>query len=258
MTFQEKVRTGMPLCGAHVHVCDVIPTEIFASLGYDYIWIDMEHTTLSPEQVHHHIIAARNEGSAAVVRVPVHDLTMTKRVMEIGPDGIVFPMVHDAKEAEELLSWTLYPPSGARGCGPKAAVRYGIDNEPDFYRNGHEKTCRFIQIEQKSAVDDIERIASIPYIDGCVLGLLDLSGSRNALGDMYTTDNLSLAKHVADTMKKHGKTAGISTGATDTETLTMLYNMGINMISAGADFEYVVKLGRQTKELMKKIQGGKK
>ena len=75
---------------------------------------------------------------------------------------------------------------------------------------------------------------------------------------MYTTDNLSLAKHVADTMKKHGKTAGISTGATDTETLTMLHNMGINMISAGADFEYVVKLGRQTKELMKKIQGGKK
>lgn len=256
MTFQEKVRARIPLWGAHVHFADVVPTEIFSALGYDYIWVDMEHTTLTPEQVHHHILAARNEGVACVVRVPVHDLTITKRIMEIGPDGIVFPMVKNAEEARELISWTMYPPLGARGCGPKAAVRYGIDNEPEFYKNGHIKTCRFIQIERVSAAEETEQIAAIPGVDGCILGLLDLSGSRNALGDMYSTDNLSYAIKVAKAMEKHGKTAGISTGSTDTETLTMLKNIGLNMISAGADFEYIVKLGRETKERMERITGG--
>ncbi len=256
MTFQEKVRKRTPLWGAHVHVSDVIPTEIFAALGYDFIWIDMEHTTLSPEQVHHHILAARANGAPAIVRVPVHDLTITKQIMEIGPDGIIFPMVRDAQEAAELLSWTLYPPLGARGCGPKAAVRYGLDSEPDFYKNGHEKTCRFIQIEQKSAVEDIEKIALLPGLDGCILGLLDLSGSRNMLGDMYSAENLALAKRVADAMRAHGKTAGISTGATDAKTLTLLKDLGINMISAGADFEYVAELGRKTLAQLRRIQGG--
>ena len=236
-----------------VHLSDVIPTEIFAALGYDYIWLDMEHTTLTCEQVHHHMLAARNGGSAAIVRVPVHDLTYTKRIMEMGPDGIIFPMVTGYEDAKELLSWTLYPPLGARGCGPKAAVRYGIDNEPDFYKNGHVKTCRFIQVELESAAREIEKIVTIPHLDGVILGMHDLSGSIGRLGDVFSKENLKLAQHTVDVCRANNITVGTATFAIDKETLTRYHDMGMNMITTGSDYDFILKLGRETLETMQGI-----
>ena len=81
-----------------------------------------------------------------------NDLTYTKRVLEMGPDGIIFPMVRSAEEAETLLSCTLYPPYGSRGCGPQRAVRYGFDNEAAYVRSRPMDLCRFLQIESKAFI----------------------------------------------------------------------------------------------------------
>ena len=240
MDIKEKVQRAQPVLGTHVHLSDTCITEIFASLGYDFIWVDMEHTTLSPEQVRSHILAAKAHGCPVIVRVPVDDLTNTKRILEMNVDGIVFPMVKDYEHAKRLIDQTLYPPYGTRGCGPKGAVRFGIDDEPTYYKEGHLKLCRFVQIEQKSAALDAERIASIPYLDGCVLGMHDLSGSIGRLGDVFCEENVELAMLGVNAFKRAGKTVGVSTGATDIETLTRYHDMGINMIACGADFSYLV------------------
>lgn len=254
MTIKEKVQKAMPLWGTHSHLTDAIVTEIVANLDYDYIWIDMEHTVLSCEQVHHHIMAAHAKNKPAFVRVPVNDLTYTKRIAEMNVDGIIFPMVQDAKHAKDLLDWTLYPPYGKRGCGPKGATNYGLDNEMEYYKEGHlNKLCRFVQIEQESAAMDAKAIAKLPYLDGCVLGMHDLSGSHGRLGDIFCDKNLDLAKRAIDAFRSEGKTVGISTGAVDVETLTFYKNMGINMITAGADFEYILRGAINTLETMKAI-----
>lgn len=256
MTFKEKVTAALPMTGTHVHLTDSIVTEIFASLGYDYIWVDMEHTHLSCEQVYHHMLAARAGGTPVVVRVPKDDLTVTKRIMEMGPDGIVFPMVRDAAHAKQLLDNTLYPPYGTRGCGPKSATRYGLDSEPYYYGQGHlEKHCRFVQIELKSAAEDAEAIANLPYLDGCILGMHDLSGSINRLGDVFCEENLALANKAIAAFKAAGKTVGVSTGAFDPETLARYHNMGVNMITTGADFDYLLKKGQETLATMRKVRG---
>ena len=240
MNIKEKVEKHLPILGTHVHLSDTCITEIFASLGYDYIWVDMEHTTLSPEQVRAHIMAAKAHGATVFVRVPVNDLTNTKRIIEMNVDGIVFPMVKDYEHAKQLIESTLYPPLGTRGCGPKGAVRFGIDDEPTYYKEGHLKLCRFVQIELKSAALDAERIASIPYLDGCVLGMHDLSGSIGKLGDVFCEENIKLAMMGVKAFEKAGKTVGVSTCASDTETLTRYRDMGINMITSGADYAYLV------------------
>jgi len=254
MTFKEKIESCSAVCGTFVHISDLMVSEILGSLGYDFAWIDMEHTTLSCEQVRNHIVALRGAGTPAIVRVPVHDLTNTKRILEIGPDGIIFPMVHSYEEAEELISWTMYPPYGERGCGPKGAVRYGLDSEPDYYANGHKKFCRFIQIETKSIVDDIEKIAKMPYLDGCILGMHDLSGSIQRLGDIFCEENLALVMHSIEVLRANNKTVGVATFATDNETLERYHNMGINMITTGADYEYIRKGGLDTLKLIREIQ----
>lgn len=254
MNIKEKITAGLPVCGMHINLSDPCVTEIAASLGFDFLWIDMEHTTLSCEQVHMHLLAARSAGTAVFVRVPADDFTITKRVLEMGPEGIIFPMVRNAEHAARLIAYTLYPPFGNRGCGPKGAVRYGIDDEKKYYGEGHLNLCRFVQIELKEAALDAERIAAIPYLDGCVLGMHDLSGSIGRLGDIFCEENIRLASLAVRAFRNAGKTTGISTFSTDPEIWKRYRDMGMNMISAGADYDFILQSARKTAETLKAVQ----
>ena len=251
MTIKEKVLAAMPICGTHVNLSDPIVTEIFSSLGYDFIWADMEHTSLSCEQVYHHLLAARAYQTPFFVRVPADDLTVTKRVLEMGIDGIIFPMVKNAEHAKQLLDYTLYPPYGKRGCGPKGAVRYGLDDETAYYGNGHLNLCRFVQIEQASAAKEAAQIAAIPHLAGCVLGMHALSGSINRLGDIFCEENLSLANKAIQAFAAAKKTVGISTFSTDPVILNRYRSMGINMLTSGADYDYILRKAQDTLKNLK-------
>lgn len=254
MTLKEKIRTGMKLNSISVNLLDASVTEMCSYLGYDFVWLDMEHTQITYENVYNHIIAAKAGGTPIIVRVPENDLTATKKVLEMGTDGIIFPMIQDYEHAKELLSWTLYPPYGKRGCGPKGAVRYGLDNESEYYKEGHLELCRFIQIERESAAEVAEKIAKIPFLDGCFLGMHDLSGSINDLGNIFSERNLQLADKAVRAFKDEGKSVGVLTYATDEETLSRYDEMGINIIATGADYEYIVRGARDTLKRIKKIQ----
>ena len=201
------------------------------------------------------LVAAKSVGKQSIVRVPQNDLTYTKKVLEMGPDGIIFPMVYNAKEAEELLSYTLYPPYGSRGCGPQRAVRYGVDDELAYFKSGPMNLCRFLQIECESFVNELDKIVDNPYIDGFILGLADLSGSINEIGNLFGEKNLRLAEKAIDIATKHNKIVGSATLATDEKTLSLLYDMGIRMITCGADFNYIVNGARKTFETIKKVIG---
>ncbi|MGI6714419.1 MAG: HpcH/HpaI aldolase family protein [Bacilli bacterium] len=256
MNFRKLVKDRAQLCGTHVSLTDPAISEIFGAVGFDYLWIDMEHTELTPEIVHRHIMAAKSQGTPCLVRVPVHDLTNTKRLLEIGPDAIVFPMVQNYEDAKELLSWTLYPPFGKRGCGPRNAVRYGLDDEVYYRNQGHiEKMARLVMIETQTAVDDIEKIASLAYLDGVIVGMFDLSGSINQLGNIYCEKNIEMLKKVIASCKKHKISCGISLTASDTETIKFFYDLGVNMISVGADTDWLGRGAKVARENLRKIQG---
>lgn len=240
MTLKEKVKKCEKIIGTHVHLTDAAVSEMISYLGFDYIWIDMEHTGLSVKDVYNHMMAAKAGGTPTLIRVPVNDLTYTKRIVEMGPDAIVFPMVKDFEQTKELLDWTLYPPRGKRGCGPKSAVKWGIDDELDFYQNGSMNMCRFIQIETKSAVDDIEKIAKLEYLDGCIFGLFDLSGSIGELGNVFCDKNLAIVKKVISVLKENNKCIGISFGTSDPEKLKFLDSLGINMLTTGFDYGSII------------------
>lgn len=254
-TLKEKVKACEKICGTHVSMADPSSCEIIGNLGYDFIWVDMEHSFLSEKDVFIHANAARATGTPIIVRVPQHDLTVTKRMMEIGVDGIVFPMIHNAAEMEEMLSYTLYPPYGQRGFGPQRAIRYGLDDVETYIGEGHiNKVCRFVQIEHISAVKEIEQIASHPYLDGIIFGPYDLSGSINQLGRPYDTDTTDMIKHVIKVLKKHGKSVGVSTGSSSPDIIKHWNNLGINMISAGADYDYVLSGAQKTLSVLHSVQ----
>ena len=92
-TLKEKILAGEKIVGTHVQLSDPAICEIVGRLGYDYIWVDLEHTYMSYKDLLCHISAAHSAGTPVIVRVPQNDFTVTKKVMEMGPDGIIFPMI---------------------------------------------------------------------------------------------------------------------------------------------------------------------
>ena len=74
MKLKEKVEKRLNIIGTHVNLIDANITEIFGKLGYDFIWVDLEHTRISMDSLYEHILAARSTGTPVVVRVPADDL----------------------------------------------------------------------------------------------------------------------------------------------------------------------------------------
>ena len=252
---KEKIKAGKPMCGTHVLLSDPAICEIFGRMGYDYIWVDMEHSALSFREVYNAMNAANLRGTPVIVRVPQDDLTFTKKVMEMGPDGIIFPMVNTPEEADRLIGYTLYPPYGNRGFGPLRAVGYGAIDAKEYTSQGHlDEVCRFVQIESKTAIENLERMAENPYIDGFIFGPVDLSGTLGCLTEVLDEngETQKWMRRAIEILKSRGKYVGISYGDTRPEVIAHWHDMGINMISVGSDFDYIYKLGVSALETLRK------
>lgn len=236
---KQKILNGEKTIAMHHNLTDIGVAKIIGLAGYDFIWIDMEHSYFSYETLLEHIIAIQATGTPVVVRVPQDDLTATKKILEMGVDGIIFPMVKNADEANRLIAMTLYPPYGNRGFGPINAIDYGFKDAKEYVDHNHEKMCRFIQIEHKEAVEDLDEIIKNPYIDGYILGPCDLSGSYDMMNDVYSEKISDVIRGVVDKLHKAGKYVGLATGDIRIEVLEHWKSMNIDMMAAGADFDYM-------------------
>ena len=205
---KDKIKRGEKLIGSYVQLADPNISRIMGLAGFDFIWVDFEHSYMSYETLLSHILALRSTGSPVVVRAPQNDLTATKKIVEMGVDGIIFPMVRTADEANTAIANTLYPPYGARGFGPMGAIDYGMRSVPDYIANTRDELCRFIQIEHKDAIEQLDEITQTIQ---------------------ETVDRLHAA----------GKYVGIASGGIADAVLAHWSSFGVEMLCGGADFDYL-------------------
>ena len=252
--FRESLKSGKKLFGTHICLNDYRICEILGKIGFDYLWIDMEHTPADFHTVKQHLIAARSAGNtASVVRVTWNDIPSIKRVLEMGPDAIVVPMVNSVEEAQRMIDTCIYPPEGKRGFGPSRAVSYGIDDVREYIENTSKETVRLAMIESKEAVAVMEEMAKIPYLDGFVIGPMDMSGSVGELGYALTGEKTNqLIEQAVKKAHSAGKPIGLSTGAADAKELTHWLSKGIDFISASTDIAGVINSAKNVLETMKK------
>lgn len=236
---KDKIKNKEKLVGMYVQLSDISIARIAGLAGYDFVWVDTEHSYMSSETLLGHIIAIRATGTPVIVRAPQDDLTATKRILEMGVDGIIFPMVRSKEEADRVIASTLYPPHGDRGFGPMNAIDYGLKNVSEFIKSNREELCRFIQIEHKDTVEALDEIMKNEYIDGYVLGPNDLSGSYGMLGNVFCDEMTAVIKGVVDKLHENGKYAAIASGGYSEEVINHWSSFGAEMLSAGADFDFI-------------------
>lgn len=241
---KERVIRGEKLVGTIVSLTDSANAEIFGTLGYDFVWIDMEHTAIGYPEALAHMNACRAAGASAVVRVPQNDLTATKKILDMGPEGIIFPMVRSAEETDALISMTLYPPRGTRGFGPMRAIGYGDTDAKAYTDEGHLDLCRFIQIEHIDCIRALSEIVKNPYIDGYIFGPNDLSGSLGCMGEPFADAVTDAMKEAIAILRANGKYIGLAVGHS-AESLAHWSQFDVDMIASGADWNFLYELGKK-------------
>ena len=169
------------------------------------------------------------------MRIPWNDAILAKRVLEMGPDGIVFPMVNTAEEAKRAMDACLYPPLGTRGFGPFRAIAYGMNDIDAYIAEGSLSMCRFVQVETAEAVENLEAKARVLYVDGFILGPCDLSGSFGMLNRAFEGETDRLINLAIQKAHSAGRPIGVSTGSDKPDVLAHWLNKGVDFISAGTD-----------------------
>ncbi|MBQ9083697.1 MAG: aldolase [Clostridia bacterium] len=248
---KEKIRSGAKIRGSLVCLTDPCMCEIMGRIGFDCVWIDTEHSYMSDRDVLCHLNAARASNVASLVRLPQHDLTTTKRILEMGPDGILFPMVTSLAEFNELMAMTLYPPLGTRGFGPMRAIGYGADDAKEYVTRGQLDLCRFVQIEHIGMIEELEEIAKNPYLDGFIFGPNDLSGSLGEFLNVFGETTMTAIRRAIEIARRHGKCVGLA-GGFDEATIRTWSELGLDLLFAGADWNFVYSQGKQVLDTLTK------
>ena len=246
----EKLKARKTALGTHVTLTDSSITEMMGDVGFDYIWIDTEHSAISLEALEHHLLACRATGTSALVRIPSVNAIKAKPVLEMGPDGIVFPQVNSYELALEAVKACMYPPKGNRGFGPRRAMHFGANMTLTDYLKMADRILKILQFEHIDALKDLDRILSIEDLDVILLGPCDLASSMGHINDWHhpevekVVDELFLKAH------KTGKKVGVSFGACDADEMMRYKKRNVDMISIAADTDYIVNGAKQTYKTM--------
>jgi 2-dehydro-3-deoxyglucarate aldolase/4-hydroxy-2-oxoheptanedioate aldolase len=181
--------------------------EIMVSAGFDWVLIDMEHSTLALSDVHN-LLSAGGDKLIKIVRVPGNDEIWIKRVLDLGCDGILVPMVNSAEAAASAVAAALYPPAGRRSVGVGRAHGYGPGFK-DYVSAANSKIILMLQVEHIDAVRDIDRIIATPGLSAIFIGPYDLSASMGLAGQVTHPDVVAAISLVKKKCNDNGIPYGI-------------------------------------------------
>jgi len=181
LDIKQRLRAGGIVYSAWLTFSSPPIAEVIAGYGFDVLLIDMEHTAIGLETLELVIAAVSRWDPVTIVRVPDHNPALIKRVLDIGADGIMAPMVMNAEQARGLVAAAKYPPVGRRGFGPRRTSDYFRNAR--YFDEANDCTFVMLQIEHNEAARVAHEIAAVPGIDVLCLGPADLAVSCGHLHD---------------------------------------------------------------------------
>ncbi len=169
---KRLLAAGRPALGLFVSSASPLVAEIVGSLGFDWTLIDLQHGENNLGNLSGMLTAVSATPATPFVRVPVNDAMLIGRALDLGAYGIVVPLVNSGAEAEAAVHAAQYPPRGGRSWGPIRGALYG---GADYFAGAGEEILLFAMLETAEGVANARDILATPGIDGCYVGLNDLS-----------------------------------------------------------------------------------
>jgi 4-hydroxy-2-oxoheptanedioate aldolase len=208
---KQALRAGQPSVGTWLSLGSITAARFLARAGWAWLTVDLEHSLVDWETATHMFAAIADAGCTALARVPANRHDHIKRVLDNGAHGVVVPMVNSRDEALAAVAACRYPPAGNRSVGGSVHALNFHTTASDYYARANDEVIVVLQCEHIRAVEDADRIFSVPGIDAIFVGPNDLAASmRGPDGRPPTAEaTTQVMRQILAACRKHGVPAGL-------------------------------------------------
>lgn len=239
--FKAALAQKRRVFGTWLMMDNPVTAEALSYAGFDFLVVDMEHSATDVRQARAQLQAIQGGGAAAVVRLPASEPVVAKKVLDLGAQTLMFPMIQSAEEARRAVASTRYAPEGIRGMAAMhRASRYTLVDR--YLENAASELCVTVQIETAQAVANAAAIAAVPAVDGLFVGPGDLSASLGLIGQVSHAKVVENVARVLEAAHKAGKPAGIL--AANEDLCEKYAKMGFDFVAVASDLAFLMRSAR--------------
>ena len=201
-TVKTKLANGQQVVGGTVSTPDPDIYCAMANAGFDFLWIEMQHSPLTYTDVARMIRVCPGP-ALPFVRVPDATEGDIQKATDMGAVGIIIPMVDSVEKVENAITFSKYPPLGRRSQG---GGQYGTIWGRGYRQTANDNIMIIAMIENPQGVEIVEEIANMEHVDAVFAASSDL-GSFTGLrqGD---PDYEAMVTRIKDATLAAGKYLG--------------------------------------------------
>lgn len=171
-TVKQKLAAGKQVVGGTVYVPNPDTYCAMANSGFDFLWIEMQHSPMTYQDVARMVMACKGAPAMPFVRVPDATEGDIQKATDLGAVGIIIPMVDDVEKVKNAIKFAMYPPKGKRSLG---GGQYGALYGPDYRQIANDNMMIVAMIESPAGVKIAKQLAAIPEVDVVFVASTDLS-----------------------------------------------------------------------------------
>ena len=242
---RAALREGAPVLGAWLQLNDAFSAELLASVGFDWLLVDMEHGPIPFEAAASIVTAVRTTHCTPFVRPAWNEASHIQRALDLGCSGIIVPVVNSAEDARRVVVDARFPPLGERSRGGlRPTLAFGTD-AMTYFERANASLIVLVQIETQKAIDNVDEIVAVDGVDGIFLGPNDLAASHaKRWPDVWEKDAayMDAVARAAASARGAGKIAGFL--ARDAAMVKRSAELGYNFIGVSSDVNYLAGAAR--------------
>lgn len=204
---RHKLSSGICSIGSWMQIPNSSVAEIMGQSGYDWVAVDLEHGSISVNQLPDIFRALELGNTLPLVRLAEAQAKDCKQALDAGAGGVIVPMVEDSNQLEFIRDYCRWPPSGKRGVGFSRANLFGKFFEE--YIEEAQKPLLIAIIESIKAVDNLESILQVKGLDAVLIGPYDLSASMNLTAKFENKEFLHIIEKIHSLSNQYSIACGI-------------------------------------------------
>jgi 4-hydroxy-2-oxoheptanedioate aldolase len=195
--------------GCWLSMATPVSAEIAGGAGFDWCLIDGEHAPNDLAAIRGQLMALNGSAASTVLRVPFGEAWILKRVLDLGVQSILVPMIDTGEQARAMVRAVRYAPDGVRGVGAGFARASGYGAIPDYQPTAADQICLLLQAESRKAIENIDDIATTEGVDCVFIGPSDLAADMGHLGRTDAPEVVEAIHHGIARIRAAGKAVGI-------------------------------------------------
>jgi len=211
---KAKILAGEPVFGVSVTFPAPEIAEMIGNAGYDWIMIDAEHGSHSPEDVYAMVLACELYDVTPIVRPQINQADVLLRYLDRGAMGVQVPHVNTAEEAQAAVQAVKFHPLGDRGLGG-GRKSYGMSTS-DYIEAANRESLVCVQIEHMEGVENLDEILEVDGVDVFFIGPSDLSQSMGFPGQRSNPEVQKVLAECFGKIHAAGKASGTPGGPAET------------------------------------------